>query len=164
MLHAVFYAIVAVALYGIYLFIVGLVKLWRYHQKQMFWWTFAAFMFTGILFFLSLTIKYDDLNIWIALIAALAGIFWICMGYLMEAYLRKERQRLEAGQPRTIPQRPPHCMRNNFIILLLSLLVLAYGAFIGNFGGNVPFERIMLCLSLFFLASSCSKIWKYRNF
>lgn len=164
MRQALIAGVIAVGIYGVFLMVRGLIQLGRYKQKKMLFWSLGVYIGIGALFALSLTIKYEDLNLWLVLPALVLGVLWLCLGYFMESYLRRERPRLQAGQPAVIAKRPPHVLRNNLIILLLALLMWVYGAVIGNFGGNDAVEKVLLCICLFLLARSCAKLWKYRGF
>ena len=155
----------AMAVYSAFLMIRGMVRLFKDREMKMFWSVLLAFvLLPALVGVVLLVIPVVGYNSWIAIPALIFIIVWICIGYVLEVYMRKELQRKMDGQMKIIPARPPHWLRNNLLILLVCSAVWIYGICGGYFFNNETFESIIMCLCLFFFGRSCMLLWKYRGF
>ncbi len=162
MIQALAIGAACTAAYGMFLMVRGLVRLWRNGEKKMFGWLLVFFLGLPALIVAGILLPQEK-NVWITLPVVLLIICWVCAGYFLESYLRREQRRRLEGGSRIRPARPPHWRRNNLGLLIIALCVWAFGAFVG-YGRLVTLNFALLCASLFVCCRSVLMLWRYRNF
>lgn len=162
MVQAVIVASVCMGIYSVFLTIRGLIRLHKEKEHKMLVCVLAFFLLAPAFFLLALNYGDGRWTIWLAMPALLLGIAWLCMGFFLESYLRREKQRKLDGMKRVIPKAPPHAIRNNLLLAALSIAIWCFGAFVGI--SNATAETCALCICVFLLARSVGALWKYRGF
>ncbi|MDO4733276.1 MAG: hypothetical protein Q4B50_07180 [Bacillota bacterium] len=150
-------------IYGLFLFIRGLIRLKKINETKMFFCCLALFLLGCLFLGGGLLIKLEALNIWIVFPMLVILFFLLSAGYFLEAYLKGELRRRMDGLAKTIPARPKNWLRNLLLFLIPGLLIWIFGCFIG-FGEHVSLETVFLCLSLFLVGRALAWLWKYRGF
>ena len=154
--------VVCFSLYGAFLCIRSIFRMYKDKDKKLMLWTLGGFAITPFLLWGALQLSESNMNIWFAIPILLLGVGWLSLGYFVEVYLRKEKQRKLDGIKRVVPVRPENHLRHNLILLAISIVVWIYGAVIGI--NNATVETFALCISMFLLARSVSSLWRYRGF
>lgn len=161
-MQAIIVGIVCLFLYGSFLCIRGMVRMYKEREIKLLLWTAAFFVLAPLLAWGALSLAEDNMNIWFALPILLFGITWLCIGYFVEAYLRKEKRRQLDGLKKVIPARPPNHLRNNLVLLAIAVAIWIYGATAGI--ANATVETCALCICMFLFARAVSSLWRYRGF
>ncbi|MEG1500820.1 MAG: hypothetical protein RR396_02590, partial [Clostridiales bacterium] len=85
-------------------------------------------------------------------------------GFFMDSYVKKEqrigRENMAARNAKM--KAPVDWQKKAWLILLFSLILWSYGAFIGV--ENKTVSTLLLCLSMFLFGSAISSFWKWRKF
>ncbi len=163
MVQAIILGVACCGLYGLFLFVRGLVRLVKLGEMKMFGWTLGLFLLGGLLVAAGLLTKEENMNIWIALPVVIIAVLLLCAGYFLESYLRAEQRRRTDGKGKTFPARPKHWLRT-CLLLLGAGLALWLGGLLWGYGGNGTVQTILLCACMFLLARSLTALWKYRGF
>ena len=164
---------ICVTLYGVFLMIRGMIHVYREKEMKMF--RSALLFFIGApLLLLSIILLVKEYNLWTVLPVLILGIGWICMGYLFESYLRKEKARKADGIKKIIPKPKAGQIRKDLILLAVAaavaaFIMLAVAVIIWVLGilgvfTNGTVETVAVCICFFLFASSISDLWKYRGF
>lgn len=152
---------ICVAVYGVFLMIRGMIRVYREREMKMFWSALSFFLGAPLLLFvIILLVKSYDL--WTVLPILVLGLGWISMGYVLESYLRKEQARKTDGMKKVLPKPKPGQIRKDLILLAAALIIWVLGL-IGVFS-NGTVETVAVCICFFLFASSISDLWKYRGF
>ena len=153
---------VCVTMYGMFLMIRGLVRVYKLKDMKMFYSALAFLILDPLLLtlFILLVKQYD---LWLFLPVLILAGSWICMGYFFESWLRKDRERRANGLKRVLPQPKPGQIRKDLILLAVALLLWVAGA-CGLLSFNPTLETCGVCICFFLLASSAADLWKYRGF
>lgn len=162
MLQAIALGLFFATLYGLFLFIRGMIRLHKEGEKKLFLCAALFFVVAPLIVCLVAFMPEEQLNIWFALPAVLLGLIWISTGYFLESYLRKQKQMALEGRKRPILARPPHWLRNSMLCLASGAALWAFGALIGI--KNATVETCALCVSCFLLMFGLSRLWRYRGF
>lgn len=152
---------ICVTIYGVFLMIRGMIRLYRDKEMKMF--RSALIFFLGApLLLLAIVLLIKSYNLWTALPVLVLGLGWISMGYLLESYLRKEKARKADGMKRILPKAKPGQLRKDLILLAVAIIIWVLGV-VGVFT-NGTVETVAVCICFFLFASSISDLWKYRGF
>lgn len=162
MVYAVLLAFCCLAIFGAYLTIRSLIRLYKDGQKRMFRWVLGFFLVLPTALFITLSLWQGQWTIWVALPIVLIGLTWMCEGYFVESFLRQEKQMALEGRKRVVPTPPPGARRKQFILLGVAIIIWCYGMFIGI--ANPTVETCALCLSIFLLGRALATLWRYRGF
>lgn len=162
MAQAVVVAMACMGIYSIFLTVRGLIRLYQERELRMLICVAAFFLLAPVLFLLAVDYGDGIWTIWLALPTLLLGICWICTGFFLESFLRRQQKLKLDGRKREIPKAPPHNRRNNLLLLLLSLGIWIFGAFVGIKDATI--ETCALCICLFLFARAVGALWKYRGF
>lgn len=152
---------VCVALYGVFLMIRGMIRVFREKEMKMFWSALIFFLAAPALL-LVIILLVKNYNLWTVLPVLVLGLSWIAMGYFFESYLRKEKARKADGLKKVIPKAKPGQIRKDLILLAVAVILWVAGV-LGVFT-NGTLETVAVCACFFLLASSISDLWKYRGF
>ena len=151
---------ICVTLYGVFLMIRGMIHVYREKEMKMF--RSALLFFIGAPLLLLIILLVKEYNLWTVLPVLILGIGWICMGYLFESYLRKEKARKADGIKKIIPKPKAGQIRKDLILLAVAVIIWVLGI-LGVFT-NGTLETVAVCVCFFLFASSISDLWKYRGF
>ena len=162
MAQALICGCICVAAYSIFLMIRGMVRLYKLKEMKLFWSALIFFIGDPLLL-LGVFLLIRQYNIWTVLPALVLAVAWVFMGYALEIFLRKERERKANGMKRIIPRAKPGQLRKDLLLLAVALVLWALGAS-GIFGAHGVLETCAVCVCFFLLASSVSDLWKYRGF
>jgi len=168
MTHAVLLAGFVMCIYGSFLVIRGLIRLYKSREMKMFWSVLLMFVIPPVLIVIAgYYIFFGDISkfpdAWVIAPVIMLIIFWMCIGYFLETYMKKEMRRKLDGQAKFIPVRPKNCIRNNLLTVGACVIVWIYGMCGGPFF-NSSFETVVMCVCMFFFGQGCVRLWKYRGF
>ena len=162
MLQAILIGLAAVAAYGLFLLIRGMIRLYKEGEIKLLAWVAAFFVIAPLVVVLVGRVPEEKLNIWIVIPAVLLGLAWICVGYVLESYLRREKQQRLEGKKREIPARPAHWLRDNLLMIGGGAAVWLVGVLVEI--KNTTLETCALCVCVFLLLRGGSRLWRYRGF
>lgn len=162
MVQAIILGAACLGIYGVFLSVRGMIRLWKLEQKQMLVCMAAFFLLAPLLVVGGLFLGDNGWTLWLALPVLALAIAWICQGYFLEFYLRRELRLKQDGLKRVIPKRPAKGLRNDLLLLAAALLIWCWGMFIGIKTPMV--ETCAICLCVFLLARSLASLWRYRGF
>lgn len=163
MTQALLLGVLCAGIYGLFLFIRGLARLWAQGQKKMFAFCLSAYGLGCLALLACLFVKLEDLDIWILLPAMLLIFLLFSAGYFLESYLRELQRLKKQGLQRQTPQRKKYSLLIDLLMLFTALLIWCLGFFVG-YDSNQTVEIILLCICMFLLARSVTSLWKYRGF
>lgn len=162
MLQALIIGLAAVSLYGLFLFIRGMVRLYKDGQKKLLLCAVIFFVIAPLLVVAAGRVPQSRMSVWIAIPAVLLALIWALTGYFLEGYLRNEKKRRLEGRKRMIPPRPAHWPRNDILTLAGGVAIWLAGVFIKL--NNPTIDTCALCISVFLIIRGASHLWRYRGF
>lgn len=164
MLQALIIGIAGLSAVGIFLAVRGIVRLFLEKETKLATLAIIFFVAVPLIFVLGLLLAESVLEeVWVFLPLILLLVVWVCFGFFLEAYLRKEKQRKLSNEKRVIPERPAHWLRNNLLIIAAGIMIWLFGAFVG-FGQMKIVETCAICVALFLVVRGCAALWRYRGF
>lgn len=160
--QAILLGTICVTIYGLFLCIRGMIRLYKEKEMKMLTCVGVYLLAAPLAVWGILSMDVSKASIWIIVPGLILVFVWICMGYFLEAYLRKEKRRKEDGEKKIIPVPSKGVIRKNLILMGISLIIWVYGAFVGI--NNATLETCAVCVVSFLFARSLAALWRYRGF
>ncbi len=162
-MKTIIFAIVCVALFGVFLTIRGVVYLWRHHDKPTAAFATVLFFILPILIWRLANTPMEAMNAWIVMPALLLLLAWISIGYLLDAYRRKDIGGKKSGAKSAVPAKTTKgFVVRDLVCCLLGIAIWIYGYWIGF--PNKTVDTMALCICLFLLTISFASFWRYRQY
>ena len=162
MQYAVMAGVAAASVYGIFLYVRGMVRLRMECENILFWCAFGFFPLVPLITWRAAVLPREHMTIFIALPTVVLVIMWIVTGYLIDSYLKKEKKRKLEGYPKVLPARPLNWLRDNLIFIAVGIVIWCAGQFLHIKDAAV--ETIMLCGCIFCVIRAVASLWRYRGF